>query len=199
MTTPRPEGTVARQTHLLDAAIGVVGESGLHGLTHRALDRAAGLPEGSCSVYYRTRLALLTALTDHVAGRLMHDVQQLTDSLPVGTDDPTCAIDGTTQLLLGWVRDPALLLTISELSLEAVRTPSLQDSMRAWRRGLVDLVGSVVEREHKGASHQRAQTVVAALEGVAIGSLSLPADEREAYLASTVSLLVKAMSDLETD
>ena len=41
---------------------------GLRGLTHRAVDRRAGLPEGSCSAYLRTRRALQGALTEHVAG-----------------------------------------------------------------------------------------------------------------------------------
>lgn len=198
MTTPRPEGTAARQAHLLDAAIDVVGHSGLRGLTHRALDRAAGLPEGSCSVYYRTRQALLGALTDHVAARLMHDVQTLTDSLPADTDDPTCAIEGATDLLIGWARNPALLLTISELSLEAVRTPSLHASMRTWRRGLVGLVGGAVARVNRADSERRAQAVVAALEGVAIGSLAMPEAERDDYLSSTVGLIIEAMAELET-
>ncbi|MDT0611840.1 TetR/AcrR family transcriptional regulator [Streptomyces lancefieldiae] len=51
-----------RRTLLADAAIGVLAESGLRGLTHRAVDRAAELPPGTTSAYYRTRQALLTAL-----------------------------------------------------------------------------------------------------------------------------------------
>ncbi|WP_137994902.1 TetR/AcrR family transcriptional regulator [Streptomyces vilmorinianum] len=34
----------------------------MRGLTHRAVDAAAGLPAGTTSAYYRTRSALLTAL-----------------------------------------------------------------------------------------------------------------------------------------
>lgn len=198
MNTARPEGTVARQAHLLDCAIAVVGESGLRGLTHRAVDRAAGLPEGSCSVYYRTRLALLTALTDHVAEKLLGDVRVLTAGLPTDTDDPSAAVAGTTGLLVGLARDPALLLTLSELSLEAVRTPSLQEPMRVWRRALVDVVRTLVEANHKGDSLRRARTMVAALEGVAMASLNVAEPEREAFLADTIGMLLQAMTDLET-
>ncbi|REF30419.1 TetR/AcrR family transcriptional regulator [Calidifontibacter indicus] len=198
MNTARPEGTVARQAHLLDCAIAVVGESGLRGLTHRAVDRAAGLPEGSCSVYYRTRLALLTALTDHVAEKLLGDVRMLTAGLPTDTADPSAAVAGTTGLLVGLARDPALLLTLSELSLEAVRTPSLQEPMRVWRRALVDVVRTLVEAHHKGDSLRRARTMVAALEGVAIASLNVAEPEREAFLADTIGMLLQAMTDLET-
>ena len=47
---------------------------GLRGLTHRAVDAEAGLPEGSCSAYMRTRVALLTAAhrVRHLAVRPRH-------------------------------------------------------------------------------------------------------------------------------
>ncbi len=48
-----------RRDDLLDAAICVLGESGIRGLTHRAVDAAAGLPAGSASNLFRTRDALL--------------------------------------------------------------------------------------------------------------------------------------------
>jgi DNA-binding transcriptional regulator YbjK len=47
---------------LADAAIGVLADAGVRGLTHRAVDAAAGLPIGTTSAYLRTRQALLTAL-----------------------------------------------------------------------------------------------------------------------------------------
>ena len=42
-------------------------ERGVHGLTHRAVDQAAGLPQGSTSNLFRTRQALVTAVADDVA------------------------------------------------------------------------------------------------------------------------------------
>ncbi|WP_246257483.1 TetR/AcrR family transcriptional regulator [Amycolatopsis anabasis] len=42
-----------------DTALEVIARDGMRGLTHRAVDRAAGLPAGSTSYYARTRLALL--------------------------------------------------------------------------------------------------------------------------------------------
>jgi DNA-binding transcriptional regulator YbjK len=58
-----------RREDLLDAAIGVVGESGIHALTHRAVDTAAGLPPGSASNHFRTRDALLNAVVERFAAR----------------------------------------------------------------------------------------------------------------------------------
>jgi len=58
-----------RRTDLLDAAIAVLGERGMHGLTHRAVDAAAGLPAGSTSNYFRSRDALLNAVVERFAAR----------------------------------------------------------------------------------------------------------------------------------
>jgi DNA-binding transcriptional regulator YbjK len=58
-----------RREHLLDTAITVVGEAGIHGLTHRAVDAAAGLPAGSASNLFRSRDTLLEAVTQRFAAR----------------------------------------------------------------------------------------------------------------------------------
>jgi hypothetical protein len=46
---------------IADAAIGLLAAEGMRGLTHRTVDRAADLPKGSTSYYFRTRQALLQA------------------------------------------------------------------------------------------------------------------------------------------
>jgi DNA-binding transcriptional regulator YbjK len=58
-----------RRNEILDAAIAVLGESGIHALTHRAVDAAAGLPAGSTSNHFRTRDALLNAVVERFAAR----------------------------------------------------------------------------------------------------------------------------------
>src|SRR5947208_1230709 len=42
-----------------DTALALLAERGMRGLTHRAIDEAAGLPQGSTSNLARTRQALL--------------------------------------------------------------------------------------------------------------------------------------------
>src|SRR5436305_15015021 len=60
---------MTRREDLLDAAIAVLGGTGIHGLTHRAVDTAAGLPAGSTSNHFRTRDALLDAVVERFAAR----------------------------------------------------------------------------------------------------------------------------------
>ncbi|WP_248960026.1 TetR/AcrR family transcriptional regulator [Sphaerisporangium perillae] len=54
---------------MLDAAIAVLGERGIHALTHRTIDTAAGLPTGSTSNHFRTRDALFDAVVERFAAR----------------------------------------------------------------------------------------------------------------------------------
>jgi DNA-binding transcriptional regulator YbjK len=58
-----------RREVLLDAAITVLGERGIHALTHRSVDATAGLPAGSTSNHFRTRDALLSAVVERFAVR----------------------------------------------------------------------------------------------------------------------------------
>ncbi|MFF4397494.1 TetR/AcrR family transcriptional regulator [Streptomyces sp. NPDC001480] len=72
-----------RRTLLADAAIDVLAESGIRGLTHRAVDSAAHLPPGTTSAYYRTRHALLTALVRRLVALDQAELQNIGERTPV--------------------------------------------------------------------------------------------------------------------
>ncbi|GHE05268.1 TetR/AcrR family transcriptional regulator [Streptomyces alanosinicus] len=72
-----------RRTLLADAAIAVLADSGMRGLTHRAVDRAAQLPPGTTSAYYRTRQALLTALVRRLVALDQTELQEAAAGVPV--------------------------------------------------------------------------------------------------------------------
>jgi DNA-binding transcriptional regulator YbjK len=59
-------GTDRRQL-LTDAAIAVIGRSGMRALTHRAVDTAAGVPPGTTSYHFRTRRELLRGVLNRIA------------------------------------------------------------------------------------------------------------------------------------
>ncbi|GGZ29503.1 TetR/AcrR family transcriptional regulator [Streptomyces poonensis] len=72
-----------RRTALADTAIDVLAETGVRGLTHRAVDRAAHLPPGTTSAYYRTRQALLTALVRRLVALDQAELQEIGEQTPV--------------------------------------------------------------------------------------------------------------------
>ncbi|CAM2731641.1 MULTISPECIES: TetR/AcrR family transcriptional regulator [Streptomyces] len=71
-----------RRTLLADAAVDVLAQSGFRGLTHRAVDRAANLPPGTTSAYYRTRQALLTALVRRLVALDQAELQDIGERTP---------------------------------------------------------------------------------------------------------------------
>ncbi|TLM84237.1 TetR/AcrR family transcriptional regulator [Pseudarthrobacter sp. NamE5] len=80
-----------RRAQLLDAALGLVAGKGMKGLTHRAVDAAAGFAEGTTSNYYRNR----TALVDAVLDRLLElDAELLRNTAPAGPPADIAELSG---------------------------------------------------------------------------------------------------------
>lgn len=63
-----------RRHDIAEAAIALIEREGLRGLTHRAVDRELGLPQGSTSYYARTRRDLLTLVVEQLAARTAADI-----------------------------------------------------------------------------------------------------------------------------
>ena len=78
---------------LADAAIHLVATKGMRGLTHRAVDAQAGLPEGSTSAYFRTRKALIEGMVRRVAELEQFDIQL----------DPADLVGSITRILENWL------------------------------------------------------------------------------------------------
>lgn len=176
----------------------MVAEQGLRGLTHRAVDREAGLPEGTCSVYYRTRLALLTALTEHVGGRLTSDVAAMGEGM---SDEQILnrvfVVNACTRLLYGWTEDATLVIAMGELSFESLRKPTLAPAANHWREMMAFIVETIIERMNISAPEMRAKALVSSLEGIVVSSMKLPVADRERYLRHTIGILVLGILNLD--
>lgn len=66
-----------RRAVILDAVLELLATRGLEGVTHRAADEAAGLPQGSTTYYFPKKSALLVAATDHLAALLEEECDEL--------------------------------------------------------------------------------------------------------------------------
>lgn len=85
-------------------------------MTHRKVDRAAGVPDGTTSFYFRTRSALLRGVAERVADLDLADLQS------AGTDIATVVMRAGTEP--GRSRTKARY----ELMLQAGRDPGLTDA-----------------------------------------------------------------------
>ena len=191
VTPPSTRG--GRRAELLEAAVDVVAESGLRGLTHRAVDARAGLPEGTCSAYLRTRLALLIGLTEHVGGLLARDVDAMAAKAAPHAEDPDAISTAVTDLLLHWLHRPELVRTQAELALEAARRPELMDVFDPWRQGLVRVVEELVRCAGRDDPPLRAAVGVAAIEGVLASAIRMPSARRPAFVRAAVPLVVRGL------
>ena len=124
-----------RRSQLADAGLAVLAESGARGLTHRAVDAAAGLPAGTASNYFRTRDALLGALGERIFERLAPDDSVLA---PLAEQEPSVelVVDYVRYFVERLLKRPELPLALFELRLEAARRPGLNEILsRTLRQG----------------------------------------------------------------
>ncbi|GAA4385910.1 TetR/AcrR family transcriptional regulator [Tsukamurella soli] len=80
MSTTTASGRERREA-IADSGIRIIARDGVRALTHRAVDREAGIPQGSTSYHANTRLALLELIVDALADRAIADARQVARSL----------------------------------------------------------------------------------------------------------------------
>ncbi|QGV81760.1 TetR/AcrR family transcriptional regulator [Streptomyces ficellus] len=133
----------ARADLIADAALTLLVERGMRGLTHRAVDETAGLPQGSTSNYARTRQALLEAAVRRLADREAR-VMSL-EEMPVPDTGLDGLLEGLSLALHRYLTDHRdLLVARYELGLEATRRPELRafydETGRRFREPLTALM-----------------------------------------------------------
>ncbi|HXH79885.1 TetR/AcrR family transcriptional regulator [Nocardioides sp.] len=188
-----PHELSARRREILDAAVTVLADLGWRGLTHRAIDREAGLPEGSSSAYYRSRDALQQALLEYVVGFVAADVAELAAELERRPGDVEHAVTATTTTIHRWLEQSDRCKARLELTMAATRDPDLALRLTESRQGLTEVVDGILERgghDHSGAV---AATVVAAVDGVLVSALLQPPEERAAMVSNSLDLLLGSL------
>lgn len=136
-----------RRQRLADVAISVLAAEGARGLTHRAVDAAAGAPIGTTSNYFRSRDALVEAIVTRIGERIAPDpaVHAELATRPPGR-----------QLFADYLRDIVARLTgdrdaalaLFELRLEGGRRPAIAEVIGGWQR--TGFAGDVAFNEKAG-------------------------------------------------
>lgn len=156
-----------RRTLITDAAIVTLADAGARGLTHRAVDAAAGLPPGSTSYYFRTRASLLLATADRLAAL---DVDELGDPLTSAAIDLEDAVLALVEGALGDGRQRQLARY--EMALEAARRPELAAALRRGTASVAGAVEQVLARRGVEQPGHRAQELLVLLDGFLLGELT---------------------------
>ncbi|WP_108987831.1 TetR/AcrR family transcriptional regulator [Streptomyces coelicoflavus] len=160
-----PSSGASRADLVADAALALLAERGMRGLTHRAVDEAAGLPQGSTSNVARTRQALLELTVRRLADRearvlALHEMP-----------DPRAGLDALVDALAlathrALTRNRALTLARYELALEATRRPELRAHFDAAGARFREQLGALVAAMGSDAPARHVLSLVAWADGL---------------------------------
>ncbi len=120
-----PRTNPARRAELTDAALHLLARDGTHGLTHRAVERAAGLPAGTAVNYFPSREELLTATAERAVSLHVADMRRIDRQVDVSAVRHPLAELLSASLLHAVTAARERYLAIFELQLEARRRPAL--------------------------------------------------------------------------
>ena len=164
---------MSRRAEIADAAIATLARDGMRGLTHRAVDRAAGLPEGSASYYFRTRRALLKATVERLAELDSTDMLPSTGlPVPPGHELDAFAL-AAASIIDNWLTTGReRQLARYELALEATRRPELRDALVASGAAIRAMVASRFAAAGIRQPAQRAADFVAFLDGLVFDQIA---------------------------
>jgi len=158
---------MSRRAEIADAAISTIAREGMRGLTHRAVDRAAGLPEGSASYYFRTRQALLQATVERLADLDTTDMLDSTVLAALPGPDLDTFGDAAAGIVESWLTTGReRQLARYELALEATRRPELRQALIASGAAIRAMVASQFAAAGVRQPDQRAADFVAFLDGL---------------------------------
>ncbi|NOJ59947.1 TetR/AcrR family transcriptional regulator [Arthrobacter sp. 260] len=145
----------------LDAAIELLGTSGLRALTHARVDQRAGLPKGSSSNYFRTRAALLSGVADRIVAR---EIPPVAAAAPATADELIELLGGLVEHVSG----PDRTLTTARLVLfmEASHNPELRDAVSAGRVAMEGSVHRILDGLGALDPVNAAQSLMACAEGL---------------------------------
>ena len=167
---------------MADAAIAVLADHGGRGLTHRAVDQAAGLPPGTTSNYARTREALLTLTLTRIAELDAAEGAGLYGTGISGSGMPGSGMPGSERLTNGLAR--MLYRTITEdgarqrflarleLAFEATRHPDLRAAYDEMGRGFRTEAARLLAAAGSARPERDAWTLIAWVEGTAFYALA---------------------------
>ena len=164
---------MSRRAAIADAAITTLARDGMRGLTHRAVDRAAGLPEGSASYYFRTRQALLKATVERLA-ELDSTEMVPSISLPVQSGHELDAFaTAAAAIIESWLTNGReRQVARYELALEATRRPELRDALVASGAVIRAMVASQFAAAGIRQPGQRAADFVAFVDGLVFDQIA---------------------------
>ncbi|RVX41409.1 TetR family transcriptional regulator [Nonomuraea polychroma] len=180
-----------RRQRAADAAIEVIAEQGMRGLTHRAVDARAGLPPGSTSSCFRTRLALLDGVLKRMLELDEASLVQLPADAWSSREQVTATLVGLLEHWLGPAR--ARTRARMELYLDAAGSTLLRTELDTASERFLRLAADGMRAVGVPDAGNAARMLVAQLDGVLFDALarSSPAADGGAWLRYAAETIMR--------
>jgi DNA-binding transcriptional regulator YbjK len=187
-----------RRTEILDGALTVLADQGMRGLTHRAVDTAAGLPAGSTSYYFRSRAALVAGCVQRLLERDLEQDMPVAES--AAGEGVAVLVDALTGIGVRMATaERRRTLARYELSLAGVRDPDLRAELVRGGDVIRQRGAALLERAGATDPAAAAAEVAAVLDGLVYTALTrCPDDPADlaAWLRPPLDRLVRSLPGL---
>ncbi|WP_280388130.1 TetR/AcrR family transcriptional regulator [Nocardia wallacei] len=152
-----PEG---RRRAIIEAAVRVIAERGVAGVTHRRVAEVAGVPVGSTTYYFKDLDELIRLGLRHAANVSVRALQQWNQDLAT-TDDLAATLAG---FVAETVADVDRHRSLNELYAAAAHRPELRPLARLWSDGLGEVLAPRV-------GPRAARAIAVYLDGILVHAL----------------------------
>ena len=211
-----PPLNLDRRHQLADAAIALLGEHGVHGLSHRSADERAGLPTGTASNYFRTRDALLVAAAERITQLHLDEMALLERTgdpsvqpqptpappepplpqqpppAPLPPMDESGLIEAITQsLVAAATTHRTRYRAVCELMLEAARRPPLAEALDQLEATALGFTTLLHRRLGLATTDPQIRMLTTLYAGILFELVTRPAEVQTAQVAELARAAVK--------
>ncbi|MFF1461058.1 TetR/AcrR family transcriptional regulator [Streptomyces sp. NPDC058330] len=170
-----------RRDRIIEAAIRIVADRGIAGLSHRTVAAEADVPLGSTTYHFASLDELLVAALRRCNENFVRTVRESARLADPGAD----LADELTRLLGEWFAGERGAIELEyELYLAALRRPALRPVAAEW----ADEAGELIARRTDPAT---ARALVALLDGISLQVLLAGGDFDAAYTREMLARIVE--------
>ncbi|MGC9543180.1 TetR/AcrR family transcriptional regulator [Streptomyces sp. UG1] len=165
-----------RKAAILEAALRVIGDKGLAGLSMRAIATEAGLPLGALGYYFKTKDDLTLEAFELHTRREADRVLAAFAGVENGDHADDIAEHLTAFIHHGLTETRTSLVAEYEFLIESTRRPDLARVSRAWRQALQLQVSHVASRLGSDDPETDSEIILSVIAGLEIDHLYTPLD-----------------------
>ena len=174
MTAGTTARGAARRTEIIDAAIEVMAQVGLAGLSMRLVANQAQIPLGALSYYFDDKSDLIAQafaqLSDREIDRVVRTAERLEPTM-----SPEQLADLVADMIIdGFSTPPGAIVTRYELVTEASRDERLWPMFEAWYAAMIPALSRLFRELGSRQPELDSRTVMAVMAGLEIDNLYRP-------------------------